>query len=315
MTTSTDVVIVGAGIAGLSAARRLHRAGRSVRVFDKGRGVGGRMATRRIGGARFDHGAQFFTVRSDAFRSVVDQAIADGVVLEWCRGFSDDGDGYPRFRGANGMTDLAKWLGTGLDVVTAEKVTDLHDHPATAYVVTSPVPQTIELLAASRIRLDPDSASVLHALTYDPTMAVLVHLDGPSQIPTPGGRHDPDATFSFVADNHAKGISREPAVTLHINPELSRLRWDDADEQVIADMLEAARPHIGPARVLAAQLMRWRYATPLNPHPQPSLLVATDPVVVLGGDAFGGPKVEGAFRSGQAAADAVLERLGPPRHG
>jgi renalase len=55
---TTDVLIVGAGIAGLAAATDLHAAGRTVLVVDKGRGVGGRLASRRIGAATFDHGAQ-----------------------------------------------------------------------------------------------------------------------------------------------------------------------------------------------------------------------------------------------------------------
>ncbi|MEC6988435.1 MAG: FAD-dependent oxidoreductase, partial [Actinomycetota bacterium] len=62
-----DCVIVGAGISGLITARRLADAGVSTMVFDKGRSVGGRLATRRIGEARLDHGAQFMTARSESF--------------------------------------------------------------------------------------------------------------------------------------------------------------------------------------------------------------------------------------------------------
>ena len=112
-------VIIGAGLSGLMAARSLHDAGVEVTVIDKGRGVGGRLATRRIGDARFDHGAQFFTVRSDEFRSHVDGWLAAGVVREWCRGFGEN-DGHPRYVGAGGMTSLAKHLASGLDVRTGE---------------------------------------------------------------------------------------------------------------------------------------------------------------------------------------------------
>ncbi|MFW5812000.1 MAG: FAD-dependent oxidoreductase, partial [Alkalispirochaetaceae bacterium] len=66
-----SIVIIGAGIAGLAAARELTRLGRSVRLLDKGRGVGGRMATRRFAGGRFDTGAQFFSARSRPFRSLL----------------------------------------------------------------------------------------------------------------------------------------------------------------------------------------------------------------------------------------------------
>ena len=82
------VVIVGAGLAGLTAAGALV-ADHDVVLLDKGRSPGGRLATRRIGGAVFDHGAQFFTVRSDEFGRRVDRWRRDGVVAEWCRGFGD----------------------------------------------------------------------------------------------------------------------------------------------------------------------------------------------------------------------------------
>ena len=103
---TVDAVVIGAGIAGLMAAARLADHGRSVLVLDKSRGVGGRMATRRIGGAVCDHGAQFFTQRTRGFHSFLEDAVRDDAVVEWCRGFSRDGsiaadgpavaDGHPR---------------------------------------------------------------------------------------------------------------------------------------------------------------------------------------------------------------------------
>ncbi len=62
---TTDVLVIGVGMSGMAAASELSRAGRKVMVVDKGRAVGGRMASRRIGEAVFDHGAQLITSRSD----------------------------------------------------------------------------------------------------------------------------------------------------------------------------------------------------------------------------------------------------------
>ena len=67
------VIVVGAGLSGLMAAQEIHNAGHEVIVFDKGRGVGGRLATRRIDAATLDHGAQFFTVRTNEFAAHVDK--------------------------------------------------------------------------------------------------------------------------------------------------------------------------------------------------------------------------------------------------
>ena len=78
-----DVAVVGAGIAGLAAARALRAAGHSVIVFDKGRGPGGRASSRRAEPFAFDHGAQYFTVRDPRFQTVVDALRDRGVVAPW----------------------------------------------------------------------------------------------------------------------------------------------------------------------------------------------------------------------------------------
>ena len=78
------IAIVGAGMAGLSCGQRLSRLGHEVRLFDKGRGPGGRMATRRMedGGTtlHFDHGAQYFAAKDPTFRAIVEDWRAEGLV-------------------------------------------------------------------------------------------------------------------------------------------------------------------------------------------------------------------------------------------
>ena len=111
-----DTLIIGAGLSGLLAARTLAGAGHDVTVLDKGRGPGGRLATRRMGDATLDHGAQFFTVRSEPFAAMVHGWQAAGLVYEWCRGFLPGGDGFPRYAVHGGMNALAKHLAIGLDV-------------------------------------------------------------------------------------------------------------------------------------------------------------------------------------------------------
>ena len=75
-----DVLVVGAGMAGVTAAAELQRAGRRVLVLDKGRAVGGRLASRRVGAATFDHGAQFITARTSRFAAVIEECREAGVV-------------------------------------------------------------------------------------------------------------------------------------------------------------------------------------------------------------------------------------------
>ena len=84
-------VVVGAGVSGLLAARSLRDSGWETVVLDKWRGVGGRMATRRVGDGVFDHGAQFFTARSEEFKKLVAEWEGSGAAVEWSRGFAGPG--------------------------------------------------------------------------------------------------------------------------------------------------------------------------------------------------------------------------------
>ena len=321
-----DVCIIGAGLSGLAAAGVLTDAGLSVSVIDKGRGVGGRLATRRIGDAKLDHGAQFFTVRGDDFRAVIDDAMAAGVVDVWCHGFAAE-DGYPRYYCPDGMTALAKWLtsnlaGRGVVVETDQRAAHIEADTSTwrlpiesggerlsrSLLVTSPVPQTLTLLADGGVELDPNIASALHAITYKPTFALLVTLESPSMLLPPGGIQRTEADlFTFISDNHLKGISNQPALTFHVNGEVSTSRWDDDAAIIISDLLKEAKPWLGDAPIVDVQLQKWKYAGPYTPHPERHVIAATHPgLLVLAGDAFGGPKVEGAFNSGLSAANALL---------
>jgi predicted NAD/FAD-dependent oxidoreductase len=77
------VAIVGAGIAGLWLARRLAEAGHRVQVYEKARGPGGRVSTRRTERGHFDHGAQYFTARDPDFLRQLEDWVARGVVERW----------------------------------------------------------------------------------------------------------------------------------------------------------------------------------------------------------------------------------------
>lgn len=315
-------IILGAGMSGLTAARHLIAAGHEVQVVDKGRGVGGRLATRRIGEARLDHGAQFFTTRGSEFTTFVSQAIAAGVVEQWCVGFGEP-DGYPRYRGSQGMTSLAKWMAQDIDIRLGTPAARIGANEGCVRfidatgavmaegdraVVTAPIPQALQLFDDGGIELPADLDSQLRAARYFATLALLAVVDGEANIDEPGGMQLESGPFTFVADNLRKRISPVRALTFHAEHDYSLRRYDDDPDEVHAELLELAAPWIGSATVVESQLKKWRYAGPVVPLPDPTVVFRAEGArIALAGDAFAGPKVEGAFNSGLAAAVALAQ--------
>lgn len=308
------VVVVGAGISGLMAARKLAEH-HEVIVLDKGKTPGGRCATRRIGTATLDHGAQFFTTRTAQFEAVVEQWVRDGVAREWCRGFDAEGDGFPRYIGTQGMTAITKYLARGIDVrsnsfVFAIKRTsgpqswsirldDGTSIAADALIVTAPLAQSYSLL----ITADVEMPEELYKTEYDRTLTLLATLDGPTSIPTPGALQNPSDVVAFVADSAQKQISATAAITLNATAAFSEAHWATNPDEVHAILRDHARQFLGESKIVESQLKRWRFATPRTIWPESCWV---NDSLALAGDAFAGPRVEGAAVSGLAAAAAIL---------
>lgn len=319
---TTDILVVGAGMAGLTAASELRRKGYRVLVVDKGRGLGGRLATRRIGQAVFDHGAQFFTTRDPRFTAAVEEWRVNGVVEEWFRSASPGAAGHPRWRGSPSMTAVAKFLARGLDVRLGKQLAALRrltdgwaavaddgeTVTARAVILTPPAPQSLALLEAGQVELPPPARERLDAITYERCLAVMALLDGLPRIPPPGGLAPGEGPIAWIADNQAKGISPVPAVTIHAGPAFSQEWWERDRQESGQEMLQAAQPWLGAA-VIEFQVHGWRYSKPLRIGESPDLVLRQDPPLVTAGDAFAAPRVEGAFLSGLEAVGAIRHLL------
>ncbi len=318
--------VVGAGLAGLIAARTLEEAGVRVTVFEKEEKVGGRMRTDAVQDGVFDHGAQFFTIRSDRFEEIARTWISAGVVEEWTRGFADSSgeqreDGHPRYRGTQGMTAIAEHLVSGLDVRTGAEVSGLYrdeqgwqvfagdssTHRSDALVLTPP--SSLKLVDESGLSLTPGTRSALENIAYDPCIAVMVIPGGSGAVPEPGGVQIGGDPLFWVADNLQKGISDVPAVTIHAGPEWSREHLHSDDEAISRLLLEEAKDYVG-TNIETTAVYRWRYSQPVGIHEERFVYIEGPPPLVFCGDAYGGPKVEGAVLSGLAAAEKLLQRAG-----
>ncbi len=325
-----EVAIVGAGLSGLACAQALSDHGHRVRVFDKGRGAGGRMSTRRAGAWQFDHGAQYFTVRDRRFARWVDAWRQDGIVAKWAgqvvvlaedKRTQKAGD-PDRFVGVPSMSAICRYLASGQRVAFQTRVDGieragdrwrlvsgdgvdlgLYD----AVVVSAPAPQTAELLAG----IAPELAARAAQVEMAPCWAAMVAFGGPLQVGFDAAFVH-DSPLSWIARDGSKpSRSDGDAWVLHASHDWSRQHLELEAGNAAESLLEAFREATGARDVAPVHLDAhcWRFALP-EPLSEPCLFDA-DLRLAACGDWCGGPRVEGAFLSGVAASVRLLTRPKP----
>ncbi|HEY0240073.1 MAG TPA: FAD-dependent oxidoreductase, partial [Friedmanniella sp.] len=222
------VVVVGAGISGVAAARALTDGGREVVVLDRGRRVGGRMASRRTDGRVVDTGASYFTVSDDRFAAVVEGWRARGLARAWTDTLvaAHEGDFTPktgpvRWAAAGGLRSLVEDLATGLDVrrETVERVGPgpaVDDLPATAVVLAMPDPQAVRLL-------DPAYAALAARLDdpFDPVLALTATWSERSWPDVQGAFVAGDPVLTWVADDGRRRGDGAPVLVAHSTAEFA----------------------------------------------------------------------------------------------
>jgi len=323
------VAVVGAGVSGLICARTLVDHGFSVTVFDKGRGPGGRAATRRAElNLLFDHGAQYFTTRDPRFARYVLAWQAQGVLAEWGGRIVKLQDGsvaettpQPRYVGTPGMSALGAHLSADLAirqetrirrVTRADGGWNLGDESGAEFgpfdflIIAVPAPQAAELLSPHRFA--EEAANIPMA----PCWTALVGFDRRYQVPWDGAFVH-DSPLSWVARNSSKPgrPAGHECWVLQASPEWSSAHLEDPPETIGPHLLGAlhAATGIAPSAPIHLTAHRWRYSQGSDPQGR---TVLNDPAtgLVVCGDWLAGGRVEGAFLSGASAAGCVLREVG-----
>ena len=311
---SAVICIIGAGMAGLTCATALAAAGRQVRLIDKGRGPGGRMATRRAqtsgGPAAFDHGAQYFTARDPGFRKQVASWDDRGVVARWPVAGEDAWVGVP------GMNEPLRAMAEPLDAEWGRRALALKPDGdlwrieteggainARTVLIALPAEQAHALLADAAPELAKDAGGV----RSDPCWTVMVRSIEPLDLPDiVRGEGRP---IAWAARNSAKpGRTGSECWVVQASPQRSRDLIALDRETVGPVLLEEFFEQVGvsPAAPVHLAAHRWLYA-------KPSVLAGAaaryDAKARIGiaGDYLHSPRVEGAWISGTTLARKVLE--------
>ena len=324
----TQIAVIGAGLSGLVVARELQD-DHAVTVFEKSRGVGGRMATRYENGFEFDHGAQFFTARSPDFRQYLRPLIERGIVASWRARFAelerneivsrrDWDDDYPHYVGAPRMNSIGKTLAEGLDVRRNTTVTKLEREPGgwrlkdnvgkdlgsfDWVILTMPATQTAALAPdGSRLRTLCDSARMRACF------ALMLGFEAPLSLPWQAALVR-GADISWISVNSSKPGRPEPfSLVVHSTNAFADASFDSDIDKLVARLLaetgEVLDQNVNTA--IICRLQRWRYANADGQDGADFFVDAGDRLAACG-DWFKRGRVEAAFTSGFGLAQELKQ--------
>ena len=324
---TAKIAVIGAGIAGLACAQELARADARVTVFERSRGLGGRLGTRRQGNFAFDHGAQFVTARSRSFVKHVEVAGRAGAAARWKPRILEDDRSWAEpieewHVGTPGMSAFVRPLSRSLDLQTGVTVHELlqgqrgwelqtdsgrQNRIFDAVAVAVPAPQALTLLG-------PHGRAFRHLtdVRMAPCWTAMLAFDRPIDAGGDARRWTQGPLTWAACDSSKPQRPVGPQCwVVHAGPAWSR-------EHLEADTQEAARllAHVfatalgcslpAPAFLLAH---RWRHAFVEQPLGLPCLV---DVEIAAGacGDWCIAPRVEAAFESGRALAHSMLSVVG-----
>ncbi|WP_420337298.1 NAD(P)/FAD-dependent oxidoreductase [Roseibium sp.] len=313
MTEPVRIGIIGAGMTGLSCARTLKDAGHTPLILDKGRGIGGRLATRRAdNGLQFDHGAQYITAKTEEFQKLIESLVSVDAADGWDMGERTG------FVGVPSMNALAKALASELDIrrqAQVRSITETKGHWSLEIdketlvfdrlIITAPAPQTMALLGTGH----PLSKQIAH-VSLLPCWTLMAAFDDEVD-GLPASHRDPNAPLAWIANEKTKpGRPGRTAFVAQASPNWSEDHLE-LDQAVVADLMlsELCKTlDLDRGKVVHIDAHLWRYAKVGTPLGQPFLSNASK-TLFLGGDWCLDARVEAAFQSGTAIAEALLNDL------
>jgi renalase len=335
-----EIAIVGAGMAGLVCARELQAAGRDVVVIDKSRGLGGRLATRRLGETHADHGVCYLKPKDDRFAALIEGLVNQGVLTVWsdrlhqlsAAGLVLDPQPQPRYAAPKGATAIAKELAKGLTLELNQQIQSIQpiedgwqitsQDPefaltAKTVILAIPAPQALPLV---RSIANPEFVESIQSVEFAPCLcAIAVYpetLANRPQEPNSGGDELrgvtclEDELLGWIGFDSTKQINpKQRTMIIQSNATFAAAEFDSEDLNLVAQRLcdRASEvlnmPWIAKPELL--QLHRWKYAFAINPIASRFLRATTATPLYCIGDWCGGSRVESAFLSGLAIAPVL----------
>lgn len=303
MTTSPhEITVIGAGIAGAACATVLRDAGVAFRLIDRGRAVGGRMASPELHGRRVDIGAGYFTIRDSGFSALVTRWEAAGLTTPWTDTFGvlapgsepSSSSGPMRWRTAGGLRSLVRSMLADVPVETATVDT----MPDGDVVLAMPDPQALRL------------TDVPDPVDYQPVLSVVCGFDA-VRLPFRDAAFVNDHPIvEFIADDGARRGDDAAVLVTHTTAAFARAHEKDP-ESAVGQVVSALRDLVGVAEPEWTHVHRWKFGKPTAVHNSTFAIVESGSRrTAFAGDQWcpsGAPRIESAWRSGTDLGRALVE--------
>ena len=310
------IAIIGTGLSAIFSAIHLRKnTDLEINLFDKARGLGGRLATRRAEGGKFDHGAQYFSIERINNLPEIQMLINEGVINN-----IEDKDIY---FSPDGMTNIAKKLLIDFNIFKEHKLVSIDKENEnyklffengstfnSDYIIMScPMPQSLEILNKSKIDYDNNLIKDLEDLSYFPCIVVMIKSEIKlSNLDKHIGTDVDSKDISWIGDNFGKKVSNiENYYTIQCSPEFSYENFENEYDETNKKLKHEMEKIFGSNYQILSN-HKWRYSIPKNFYQgDNSLVINQKNFLGLCGDIFTNGRFDGAITSGLSIADKFLK--------
>ena len=310
------IAIIGTGLSAIFSAIHLRKnTDLEINLFDKARGLGGRLATRRAEGGKFDHGAQYFSIERIKNLPEIQMLINEGVINN-----IEDKDIY---FSPDGMTNIAKKLLIDFNIFKEHKLVSIDKENEnyklffengstfnSDYIIMScPMPQSLEILNKSKIDYDNNLIKDLEDLSYFPCIVVMIKSEIKlSNLEKHIGTDVDSKDISWIGDNYGKKVSSiENYYTIQCSPEFSYENFENEYDETNKKLKHEMEKIFGSNYQILSN-HKWRYSIPKNFYQgDNSLVINQKDFLGLCGDIFTNGRFDGAITSGLSIADKFLK--------
>jgi len=320
---TSKIAIIGAGISGLTIATKLQEKGIHVQVFDKGKGVGGRMSSRRTDWGYIDHGTQYFGLTNPEFHDFIN--IYGDILKPWQGSFAVWKDGNfqeiisdkIKYVPIKAMNNLCKYLGADITVKLETKICKLvrenqewtliddNDHRYPGYdfvIVTAPPSQTANLLSSHT-----PVVQEIKNIEMLPCYSLMIIPCDRIKLPFDGVKID-HPVLGWISNNDSKPLREDKgAIVIQSNFNYAQNNLETDREEVSQVLLEATAQlfDLKFSSFKYKSLHLWRYAIPAQSQSKDYFYDQSNGLGVCG-DWCSSGKVEGAFASANALANILI---------